>query len=209
MKFKDLTGMKFGNLTILSVAYRKKKHIYWNCKCNCGNLYIARGSHIVGGRIISCGCFHRKRVGEIMKTRCYNPHSENYKNYGGRGIKICKEWLNDYTKFSKWAYLNGYNENAKKMECTIDRINVNGNYEPSNYRWVDMSVQNKNKRRRKSKYSKEVLEKIQKYCNLKISEISKKINLSENQIRVIMKYYKTSIKEMRKLASEDGYVFKE
>ena len=81
-----------------------------------------------------------------MKTRCYNSNSPDYKNYGGRGITICEEWLKDYLSFRNWAEANGYDENAKKMQCTIDRIDVNGNYEPSNCRWVSAKIQARNKR---------------------------------------------------------------
>ena len=84
-----------------------------------------------------------------MKTRCYNKNSPDYKDYGGRGIRICSEWLNDYLSFKSWAEENGYDEEAPKMQCTIDRIDVNGNYEPSNCRWVSIAIQNKNRRNNK------------------------------------------------------------
>lgn len=80
-----------------------------------------------------------------IKQRCYNPNCKDYANYGGRGIKICDEWLNDFDMFYQWAYESGYNESAEKGKCTIDRIDVNGNYEPSNCRWVNIAFQNSNK----------------------------------------------------------------
>ena len=82
-----------------------------------------------------------------MKKRCNNPNDKSYKNYGGRGIKVCKEWNENYLSFKKWAYKNGYDENAPHGECTIDRINVNGNYEPNNCRWISNAEQQKNKRK--------------------------------------------------------------
>ena len=84
-----------------------------------------------------------------MMARCNNPNVKAYKNYGGRGISVCEEWSgeNGYENFYLWAMSHGYDENAERGDCTIDRINNNGNYEPSNCRWVDMKVQNNNKGR--------------------------------------------------------------
>lgn len=84
-----------------------------------------------------------------MRHRCANSNDASYKYYGGRGITVCEEW-GDYERFRNWALANGYDPNAPQGECTIDRIDVNGNYEPSNCRWVDMKTQNANKRNTKS-----------------------------------------------------------
>lgn len=75
-----------------------------------------------------------------MRQRCYDPNSSDYNRYGGRGIKVCQEW-NDYRNFYNWAMANGYND-----ELSIDRIDPNGNYEPSNCRWIPLTDQNRNKR---------------------------------------------------------------
>lgn len=86
------------------------------------------------------------KVWRGMKERClYSWHSQ-WKNYGGRGIKVCPEWSNSYIAFRDWAMSHGYDPNAKKGECTIDRIDVNGDYEPTNCRWVSAKVQCNNKR---------------------------------------------------------------
>lgn len=85
-------------------------------------------------------------VWNSMKSRCYNPNVASYKNYGGRGIEVCDEWAHNFPTFQKWAIENGYDPDAPYGECTIDRIDVNGNYEPSNCRWVSMDVQRYNKR---------------------------------------------------------------
>lgn len=83
-----------------------------------------------------------------MYNRCYNPKDISYSHYGGRGIIICDEWLGDdgFLNFREWAYNNGYDENAKRGKCTIDRKDSNGNYCPENCRWSDSSVQSNNKR---------------------------------------------------------------
>ena len=81
-----------------------------------------------------------------MKKRCENPNCASYKWYGAKGVIVCEEW-HDYTKFKEWALSSGYDDTAKKGDCTIDRINPYGNYEPSNCRWVNMKVQANNKRK--------------------------------------------------------------
>jgi hypothetical protein len=81
-----------------------------------------------------------------MIQRCHNPNYHHFYLYGGRGIVVCNEWRNDYVAFREWALKNGYDANAQYGKCTIDRIDVNGNYEPNNCRFVSMMVQSKNKR---------------------------------------------------------------
>lgn len=110
------------------------------------------------------------RVFKSMKDRCFNKNNAYYKNYGGRGITICREWLDDFAAFYNWALCNGYDENAPKGECTIDRINNNGNYEPSNCRWVNNKVQQSNKRsNKKYKYKNKLMTQ---------NEIAKDLNIS-------------------------------
>lgn len=151
---------KFGRLTVLEecenrYSNREKKY---KCICDCGNITYVRGSDIRGGTSRSCGCLaientikrstkhgksHTKlyKVYYNMKDRCYNIKCNAYKNYGARGIKVCDEWLSDFMTFYNWAMDNGYQD-----DLTIDRIDVNGNYEPTNCRWVDMKIQQNNKR---------------------------------------------------------------
>lgn len=162
-KFNDLTGEKHNFLTVIKQAGRTKdRHILWECKCDCGNITYVSSRDLVTGHIKSCGCIqkesvrkaryiHGDRDGRLysvwktMKKRCEDSNCKSYKYYGAKGVIVCEEW-HDYPTFKKWALENGYNENALKGKCTIDRIDPYGNYEPNNCRWVDMAVQNKNKR---------------------------------------------------------------
>lgn len=103
-----------------------------------------------GGRRI-CRKEH-KRLYQVYRNiiqRCTNPNNPDFKHYGQQGVKVCEEWIgvNGFDNFAEWALNNGYDENAKYGDCTLDRIQVDGNYEPSNCRWVSFVVQNNNRRR--------------------------------------------------------------
>ena len=150
----DLTGQKFGWLTVIKYAYTKKKAAYWLCKCDCGNETIITANSILSNKTKSCGCLRKDLLTKHsysnsnlyttwanMKQRCYNPKTPEYKYYGERNIKVCKNWLESFTNFYEWAISNGYKE-----DLSIDRINVNGNYEPSNCRWATPKQQARNTR---------------------------------------------------------------
>ena len=161
-KHQDLTGLRFGKLVVQEyydyTSYRKHR---WLCKCDCGNTCIVQSAHLRSGAIYSCGCEKIKKIRKAntkhglvhtrlyttfhsMKARCLNKNNKNYSRYGGRGIKICDEWLADFMNFYTWAINNGYKEGL-----TIDRINNDGNYEPNNCRWVGADVQMRNYSRNK------------------------------------------------------------
>jgi len=152
---QDLTGMKFGRLTVLNrvLPNNKWNETRWLCRCECGKEKVIT-RHSLNKGTKSCGClridsiskhglYHTRihKEWEGVKARCNNPNDTVYKYYGARGIKICNDWNDNFLSFYNWAMDNGYDDNL-----TLDRIDVNKNYEPSNCRWVDRVAQQRNRR---------------------------------------------------------------
>lgn len=158
----DLTGEKFGRLTVISRDENDKYRCsHWRCRCDCGREKVISISNLRSGGTQSCGCLMIERTREkstthgmrntrlyhiwiSMKQRCNNRNNHAYKHYGGRGITICSEWLDKekgFINFYNWAMANGYADSL-----SIDRINPDGNYEPSNCRWANAQEQTDNRR---------------------------------------------------------------
>jgi hypothetical protein len=161
---KDLTGQHFGRLIVLGISHRQRRSlriviIHWRCRCTCGAETSVSTSDLRSGNTQSCGCLKLETAGKQsithghtsggwsitfrawseMKTRCYNTKTKSFKHYGGRGIKVCNRWRNSFENFLA-------DMGKKPVGLTLDRINNEGNYTPSNCRWATYSEQNKNRR---------------------------------------------------------------
>lgn len=159
-------GIVYGRLTVKeSLGRDKRSRDMWLCACECGTVKAIRGDHLRAGAVKSCGCLSKEKARETaratgrknlkhggdgtklysiwhnIKCRCLTPSHKAYKHYGGRGVSICAEWVNDFAKFREWALNNGY-----KQGLSIDRINNDKGYSPTNCRWATPKEQSRNTR---------------------------------------------------------------
>lgn len=159
-RIKDVTGQRYGRLTVASYSHTLNSRSYWNCICDCGKTKVVFITCLTQGSTNSCGCIqkefnrnkktHGESIGGIspeyrawtnIKVRCYNPNGAWYKSYGGRGIKVCKRWLESFENF-----LEDMGRRPSKFH-SLDRKKVNGNYCKSNCRWATAIQQSHNMRR--------------------------------------------------------------
>lgn len=177
--FIDLTGQKFGRLTVINrVANSKSGKTMWFCNCICGNSCIVYSGNLRGGQTKSCGCIHKEKFNHTIhgkrhsklylkwqniKKRCLNPNAANYKNYGGREnnpVTVYSEWANSFKAFYDWSINNGY-----KDGLSIDRIDNNKGYSPQNCRWVTLKEQANNKTTNKMIDYKEKTQSLSNWAN--------------------------------------------
>ncbi len=189
--FIDLTGKKFGKLTVIKRASNQGRNTRWECLCECGNIKINQGGSLKNGRVVSCGCKKIKhgmrkspeyRSWCHMKERCLNENCKDYYNYGKRGIIICDEWIDSFERFYK------YMGNKPSPIHSLDRIDSDGNYEPSNCKWSTPTEQSQNRLSNKIKNKAEAdkIRKMHTSGNYTHKELAKIYNCTQSNINDLL-----------------------
>lgn len=176
----DISGKRFSHLVAVEcVGVNKQYQTMWLCKCDCGNTKIVPANKLKSGDYKSCGCMQHKgshgqtntrlyHIWRTMKARCVDANSNKYSAYGGRGITVCDEWLNDFKSFYDWAMSNGYRDSL-----SIDRIDNNGNYCQENCRWATPKEQANNTRKNRLLMFDGVSRKVSEWAD--ITGLSKRL----------------------------------
>lgn len=199
----NIIGTKYARLTVLERPTRRASktkpnviYTFVKCRCDCGNVGEYHLNAIKNRKYSSCGCLKRELAKERytihgkrnhtlyrrwknMRQRCNNPNNPRYKDWGGRGIRVCDEWQKSYLSFFNWSIANGY-----KKELELDRINNNGNYEPSNCRYVTHQQNCSNQRTTKLSIEKANEIRMARIDN--ISEMSRRFKLSRGTITRVL-----------------------
>lgn len=209
----DLTNKRYGSMVVTSFAYNKCKKSYWNCLCDCGKVFIKRQDILKNSKYMCCReCYYKLRpvlstadkdtnndteyhrlynIWTNMKRRCNVATNDRYNRYGGRGISVCEEWYKSYKTFKLWALNNGY-----RNDLTIDRINNDGNYEPSNCRWVTNLDQMQNTS--VSWYVK------YKNATYSLAMLSRVLNIPRTTLRSYLLKYNFDVEKCIKIYKERG-----
>lgn len=199
MKYpKELNNIKFGRLTVIKEtkkpSHLKRIETYWICRCECGEEIISGRNRLITNHTTSCGCLQKEKAGNVNRThgmsnsrffktynnminRCIKENNPYYEYYGGRGIKVCDEWLTfeNFMKDMYQSYLK-FEEKNGEGTATLDRIDVDGNYEPNNCKWSTMKEQSRNKRNN-------IEIEINGTTYKTISDVSEKYGIHEETIR--------------------------
>lgn len=196
---KDYVGKRFGRLLAMEKQIVSGRGHYV-CRCDCGNEKLIRGDSLSSGSTKSCGCLTKDVNKSVHRThgdsdtrlykiyhkiinRCYNPNNYRYERYGGRGITVCREWLEGYENFKEWAVQNHYKDNL-----SIDRIDIDGGYSPENCRWADIRTQmNNTSRNIFIEYNGEV-KTLARWCE--------ELDYPYNSTRMLLKKGDKSVKEV-------------
>lgn len=206
-KFNDLTGKRIDKVVVLGLNRKEKRpnntYYYWNCVCDCGKEFVRERGSLLDKRSTnkSCGCFSQKRLSAMrkkhmmtetriygiycgMKSRVTNPNNRKFKHYGGRGIKIYEDWLDDFTNFKNdmfESYENHVNLHGEK-DTTLERIDVDGDYEPSNCKWATLKEQKNNQQVHKRRFEAINLTTGKKVIGTNQTEVAKILGITSHDV---------------------------